>query len=74
MLSAVRKDLRFFFLIREDYRKRNHLKMSLQRQHFLLSYLKTLSVGQAGIQPVSFHSADLCYPSLANQMAVRVIR
>ena len=25
----------------------NHLQMSLQRQHFLLSYLKTLSVGPA---------------------------
>ena len=24
--------------------------MSLQRQHFLLSYLKTLSVGPAGVQ------------------------
>ena len=30
-------------------RKSNHLQMSLQRQHFLLSYLKTLSVGPAGI-------------------------
>ena len=50
MLSAVRKDLWFFFLIREDYRNCNHLKMSLQRQHFLLSYLKTLRVGQARVQ------------------------
>ena len=25
------------------------LQMSLQRQHFLLSYLKTLSVGPAGV-------------------------
>ena len=50
MLSAVRKDLWFFFLIWEDYRNCNHLKMSLQRQHFLLSYLKTLCVGQAGVQ------------------------
>ena len=25
------------------------LQMSLQRQHFLLSYLKTMSVGQAGV-------------------------
>ena len=29
--------------------KSNHLHMSLQRQHFLLSYLKTQSVGPAGI-------------------------
>ena len=27
----------------------DHLQMSLQRQHFLLSYLKTLSVGPAGV-------------------------
>ena len=30
-------------------RKSNQLQMSLQRQHFLLSYLKTLSVGPAGV-------------------------
>ena len=30
-------------------RKSNHLQMSLQRQHFLLSYFKTLSVGLAGV-------------------------
>ena len=29
--------------------KSNHLQMSLQRQHLLLSYLKTLSVGLAGV-------------------------
>ena len=29
-------------------RKCNHLQMPLQRKHFLLSYLKTLSVGPAG--------------------------
>ena len=29
----------------EKTRKSNHLQMKLQRQHFLLSYLKTLSVG-----------------------------
>ena len=33
----------------EKTRKSNHLQMSLQRQHFLLSYLKTLSVGPAGL-------------------------
>ena len=31
----------------EKTRKSNHLQMSLQRQHFLLSFLKTLSVGPA---------------------------
>ena len=74
MLSAVRRDLWLFILIREDYRKSNPLKMSLKRQHFLLSYLKTLSVGQPGFNPVTFHSADLCSLNLANQAAVRVIR
>ena len=33
----------------EKNTKSNHLQMSLQRQHFLLSYLKTLSVGPAGV-------------------------
>ena len=33
----------------EKTRKSNRLQMSLQRQHFLLSYLKTLSVGPAGV-------------------------
>ena len=30
-------------------RQSNRLQMLLQRQHFLLSYLKTLSVGPAGV-------------------------
>ena len=33
----------------EKPRKPNHLQMSLQRKHFLLSYLKTLRVGLAGV-------------------------
>ena len=33
----------------EKTRKSNDLQMLLQRQHFLLSYLKTLSVGPAGV-------------------------
>ena len=36
-----------FSSLSEKTRKSNHLQMSLQRQHFLLSYLKTLSVGPA---------------------------
>ena len=47
--SAVRRDLRFFVFIREDLESLTHLQMSLQRQHFLLSYLKTLSVVPAGV-------------------------
>ena len=45
----MRRDLRFFVLIREA-RKSNRLQMSLQRQHFLFSYLKTLSVGPARVR------------------------
>ena len=33
----------------EKTRKSNHLQMLLQRQHFLLSYLKTLSFGPSGV-------------------------
>ena len=33
----------------EKTRKSNRLQMWLQRQHFLLSYLKTLSVGPGGV-------------------------
>ena len=33
----------------EKTRKSNHLQMSLQKQHFLLSYLKTLSVRTARV-------------------------
>ena len=39
-----------FSSLSEKTRKSNHLQMSLQRQHFLLSYLKTLNVGPAGVR------------------------
>ena len=39
-----------FSPLSEKTRKSNRLQMSLQRQHFLLSYLKTLSVGPAGVR------------------------
>ena len=38
-----------FSFLSEKSRKANRLQMSLQRQHFL-SYLKTLSVGPAGVR------------------------
>ena len=44
--------------------------MSLQRQHFLLSYLKTLSVGPAGFEPETLRSADRRSSNWANQAAV----
>ena len=39
-VSAVSRGLRFVVLIREDYKVYNSLRMSPQRQSFLLSYLK----------------------------------
>ena len=44
---VMRRDLWLLALIREDL-KVNHSQMSLQKEHLLLSYLKTLSVGPAG--------------------------
>ena len=46
----MRRDLRFTVLIREDLKLSNHLQMKLQRQHFLLSYFKILSVDPAGVR------------------------
>jgi len=46
--SAVR-GTNGFSSLSEKTRKSNRLKMSLQRQHFLLSYLKTLSDCPAGV-------------------------
>ena len=52
----------------EKTRKSNRLQMSLQRQHFLLSYLKTLSVGPAGIR-----THDLPHGSpVLNQLSQKV--
>ena len=49
----------------EKTRKSNCLQISLQRQHFLLSYLKTLSVGPAGGR-----TRDLSLSSLVSLAAV----
>ena len=48
LLDPVRTNHGFLSLS-EKTRKCNHLEMSLQRQHILLSYLKTLCVGPAGV-------------------------
>ena len=48
-VSAVRR-AHGFSSLSENTRKSNRLQMSLQRPHFLLSYLKTLSVGPAGVR------------------------
>ena len=48
-----------FSSLSEKDRKSNQLQMSLQRQHFLLSYFKTLSVVPAGgLNPATSRSAD----------------
>ena len=38
-----------FSSLSENTRKSNHVQLSLQRQHFLLSYLKTLIACSAGV-------------------------
>ena len=61
----------------EKTRKSNRLQMSLQRQHFLLSYLKTLSVGPAGVRTYDLpHSSpvlnQLSQPGdLANNLNIK---
>ena len=50
----MRRDLRLIVLIRED------LPMQLQRQHFLLSYFKTLSVGPAGVELTTSRMTTRC--------------
>ena len=51
-----------FSSLSEKTRKSNHLQISLQRQHFLLGYFKTLSVGLAGIWT---HDLRLSRPALS---------
>ena len=53
-----------FSPLTEMTRKSNHLQMSLQRQHFLFSYLKSLSVGPAG---VCTRDLPLSKPALSQQ-------
>ena len=49
-----------FSSLSEMTRKSNHLQMSLQRQHFLLSNLKTLSVGPAEVWTCNFPVWNFC--------------
>ena len=65
-----------FSSLSEKTRKYNRLQMSLQRQHFLLSYLETLSVGPAGVRT---RDLPLIRPALsqlsqpANQAALSAV-
>ena len=54
-----------FLSLSEKTRKSNHLPLSLQRQHFLLSYLKTLSVGPAGIRTLVLPLSRLALSQLS---------
>ena len=57
-----------FSSLSEKTRKSNHLHMSLPRQHFPLSYLKTLSAGLVGVWASDFPlGTDRCCPNWANQ-------
>ena len=47
--SAARQTYAFLSLSEKSRRSIKSLQMSLQRQHFLPSYLKILSVGPAGV-------------------------
>ena len=44
----------------EKTRESNHLQMALQRQHFLLSSLQTLSVGPVGIEVTTSRMKARC--------------
>ena len=48
-VKALRDGTCGFLCLSEKTRQSNHLQISLQRQHFPLSYLKILSVGPAGV-------------------------
>ena len=69
-LVKVLWDGTYPFLSLSKTRKSNCLHMSLQRQFFLLSYLKTLSSGPAGVEPATFRSAVKRSPNWANQASV----
>ena len=54
----------------EKTRKSNHLKMLEQREHLLLDYSKTLSVGPAGNRTRASRTIDWYFTNKANQAAV----
>ena len=46
--------------------------MYLQRQHFLLSYFKTLSVGPAGVERKTSCMTAGCLKGLGHQLGMRI--
>ena len=65
-------DLYGFSSLSKKTTKSIHLQMSLHnRQQFLLSYLKTQSVGPAKVWIRDLPSADQCSPKWANQVIIK---
>ena len=62
-----------FSSLSEKTRKSNHLQMSLQRQHFLLSYFKPWVLVRPGFEPATSRSADRRSPNWAYQAAVKCV-
>ena len=58
-----------FSSLSEKTRKSNHLQLSLQRQHFIVSYLRPWVLVRLGFEPVTSRSADRRSPNWANQAA-----
>ena len=57
----------------EKTRKSNHLQMSLQRQHFLPSYLKPWVVVRPGFQPTTSRTVVQYSTKWANQLEVTLL-
>ena len=55
----------------EKTQRSNHLRMLEQKQHVLLNYFKTLSVGPAGNRTRASRTADWRLTNCANQAAVK---
>ena len=52
--------------------KSNHLLIQLLRQHFLLSYFKTLSVGPAGVELTTYRMTARCSTNWATRARCKV--
>ena len=58
----------------ENTRESNLLQMSLERQHFLLSYLKTLSVGPAGVELTTSRMAARWWVAIGGWQVLSLLR
>ena len=57
----------------EKTRESTRKQMQLQRQHFLLSYLKTLSVGAAGVELTTSRNTTRCSTNWATSDVSTVV-